>query len=179
MEDRTAPADSPAGLITALLSVYDPTIKPKGLKWNVVGKTPPPSGVELFNRALADALTNQVGSQVILTRDEWKAFGVEELHRHHYIRAGDTYFEPAGESYVTINAGRPNWKQHFEDVKKLSQKSGNEEIGVVFCGGARSTPAAATVRSQRPTPRAPPRAPRAIPQRCALATALARLPLLA
>ena len=78
-----------------------------GRKWKNVGSQkpiPPPGfGVdnrfrpefEVSNQALVDALRSKV-PKVEFTDDEWKRFDIREhLTSNHFIKAGDSYFQPA------------------------------------------------------------------------------------
>ena len=62
-----------------------------GTKWNDVGSTRPAGGVELRNEKLASRLREQ---QTHFTMQEWHDFGVSNLRRGHYVKAGERYFEP-------------------------------------------------------------------------------------
>lgn len=64
-----------------------------GLKWKCVGPARPTSGSELVNTALQQALAGSVR----FSPQEWTSFGVEQpLKLHHYVRAGDSHYVPAG-----------------------------------------------------------------------------------
>ena len=61
------------------------------VKWDKLGPSKPAKGVQLFNFELSTWLSQNAG---IMQRDQWKAFGVKELHPHHFIKVGDWYFRP-------------------------------------------------------------------------------------
>ena len=74
-------------------------LQPSGLKWSKVLYTP--TGEELINNELSEALKQKEVSTemrdamkpIEFTEDEWKAFGVENLHVDHFIKAGESYFQ--------------------------------------------------------------------------------------
>ena len=57
------------------------------------GTTEPSAGEELTNEKLSTALL----SQGDFTQEEWDAFGIKSLLKIHFIKAGESYFEPAVE----------------------------------------------------------------------------------
>jgi hypothetical protein len=80
-----------------------------GLKWLHVVGTEPVSGHNLDHASyqeLAAALSRQVRSlacqalpdvgKIELTKQEWEAFGIKDLRTNHFIKSGDSYFQPVG-----------------------------------------------------------------------------------
>ena len=67
-----------------------------GVKWQRIGAEEPAGGRLLTNTGLSNALATL---QTEFTIREWEAFGIVDLRSNDYILAGDSYFEPAGESF--------------------------------------------------------------------------------
>jgi len=57
----------------------------------------------LANPRLADALMHKTE----FTQQEWDAFGVYGLRMHHFVKSGDSYFNPAGETQPDLRVLRP------------------------------------------------------------------------
>ena len=68
-----------------------------GLRWRNVGSIG--KGDELTNKELSEALQSNARwnarKDVKFTEAEWKAFGVKNLRMNHFIKSGDSYFQPA------------------------------------------------------------------------------------
>ena len=88
-----------------------------GLKWRNIGTTKPVVGTEMVvndkspaHKRLADALEGKTE----FTVDEWLAFGTMDLRMGHYIKAGDTYFQPTD----AADRDKPEtWLPGFMEVK--------------------------------------------------------------
>jgi hypothetical protein len=57
----------------------------------------------LANPALAEALLQKTE----FTQQEWDAFGVDGLRMHHYVKSGDSYFQP----FVAVTSTRGCYKK--------------------------------------------------------------------
>jgi len=70
---------------------------PSGLKWVEIGNVPL-TGEMLDNQQLKEALSRKPGSPVrarTFTQSEWDAFGVNNLHKDHFVKVDDScYFKP-------------------------------------------------------------------------------------
>jgi hypothetical protein len=64
--------------------------EPRGLKWLPAGDTEPATGRNLEHAKLAEALR----SKTEFTKQEWEAFSIKDLRTDHFIKSGDSYFEP-------------------------------------------------------------------------------------
>ena len=64
-------------------------------KWLPVGDIEPTTGHNLQNSKLAEALR----SKTEFTVQEWEAFGIEVLPTDHFIKSGDSFFQPAGQQF--------------------------------------------------------------------------------
>ena len=73
-----------------------------GLRWLNIGNEEPAHVRDLQNSELAKALMRQT----VFTKQEWYAFGVNELRIDHVVKSGDCYFKPAGYNGVEIVAGK-------------------------------------------------------------------------
>ena len=62
-----------------------------GLNWSNVGTTKPANGTELTNESLATALQKKNA----FLETEWAAFNITDLCYEQYIKAGESYFQPA------------------------------------------------------------------------------------
>ena len=88
---RTKPKDALAQRFDAY-AAYERQ-RSLGFKWEAVGTTRPADGVEIHNRALAEAL----GARKEFTWVELDEWGVDkELHCHHFIMAGGKCYQPRG-----------------------------------------------------------------------------------
>ena len=56
----------------------------------------------LANPALAEALLHKTE----FTQQEWDAFGVDGLRMHHFVKSGDSFFHPAGETQPDVRVLR-------------------------------------------------------------------------
>ena len=65
--------------------------KAPGLKWLPAGDTKPTTGRNLEHKKLAEALTRKTE----FTKQEWEAFGIKDLFTNHFIKSGNSYFQPA------------------------------------------------------------------------------------
>jgi len=63
----------------------------------------------LANPRLANALMHQTE----FTQQEWDAFGVHGLRMHHFVKSGNSYFQPAGEVQADVRVLRP--LKHYGD----------------------------------------------------------------
>ena len=75
-----------------------------GLKWKDAGSEKPCAGTEIENEPLAAALQKQVEKQALqkqvekqfeIEKEDWEDFGVANLSKDSYIKAGNRYFKPA------------------------------------------------------------------------------------
>ena len=57
----------------------------------------------LANPALEEALLQKTE----FTQQEWDAFGVDGLRMHQYVKSGDSFFHPAGETQADVRVLRP------------------------------------------------------------------------
>ena len=77
--------------LVAPLPVHEQMNATLGLHWRKTGTTPPAKGQELVNEALATALQKKNN----FSPEEWEEFGVQFLHRDHYItRVTSTFSQP-------------------------------------------------------------------------------------
>jgi hypothetical protein len=67
-----------------------------GVVWRRIGANEPAKGRLLTNTGLANALKIP---KTEFTREEWDAFGIQDLERSDYILAGGIYFEPAMDTF--------------------------------------------------------------------------------
>jgi len=65
-----------------------------GSKWLRVGNAAPTAGNAFEHPELAQALI----SKSEFTQQEWEAFEITDLRADHFIKSGDTYFQPASKS---------------------------------------------------------------------------------
>jgi len=77
-------------IMKAALGQRNLETKAPGLKWLPAGDTEP-TGRNLEHKKLAEALTRKKE----FTKQEWEAFGIKDLHTYHFIKSGDSYFQPA------------------------------------------------------------------------------------
>jgi hypothetical protein len=79
--------------------------KASGLKWINTGNEPTANTAQnLKNPRLADALMRKTE----FTQQEWDAFGVHDLGMHHFVKSGDSHFQPAGvEEQPDVRVLRP------------------------------------------------------------------------
>jgi hypothetical protein len=63
-----------------------------GLTWCSIGETRPTEGRLLTN----SELTNALQSQMKFTKEEWAAFGIQNLLATDFAQSGSSYFKPAG-----------------------------------------------------------------------------------
>ena len=68
-------------------------IAASGLVWINVGRSEPAVGRNLAHAGLALALQRKTE----FIQQEWEEFGIWGLHTDHYIKSGDSYFQPANE----------------------------------------------------------------------------------
>ena len=69
-----------------------------GLNWRKNGKIRPSKGTELTNEKLATALQTKLEFGQV----EWDAFGVKGITIDHFIKAGDSYFQPDNKVYKEL-----------------------------------------------------------------------------
>lgn len=67
-----------------------------GVVWRRIGANKPAEGRLLTNTGLANALKIL---KTEFTREEWDAFGIQDLKRSDYILAGGIYYEPATDTF--------------------------------------------------------------------------------
>jgi hypothetical protein len=80
----------------------------------------------LENTGLADVLMRKTE----FTQQEWDAFGVHDLHMHHFVKSGDSYFHPAGEEQPDVRVLRP--LAHYGDFGEDGRvKWGVDDVVVV------------------------------------------------
>ena len=101
--------------------------KASGLKWINTGNEPTANTAQnLKNPRLADALMRKTE----FTQQEWDAFGVHDLHMHHFVKSGDSYFHPAGEEQPDVRVLRP--LAHYGDFGEDGRvKWGVDDVVVV------------------------------------------------
>ena len=75
----------------SLYALVDLVMGTLGSKWLPVGDTEPTTGRNLEHENLAEALR----SKAEFTKQEWEAFGIKDLRTDHFIKSGDSYFQPA------------------------------------------------------------------------------------
>ena len=63
--------------------------------------------MELSNAALADALKEQTE----FSEEEWKAFGINDLELEHFIRSGNSYYQPFDVPEGFLPVVSPNSRQ--------------------------------------------------------------------
>ena len=73
-----------------LVDALKSKLESSGLAWHKIGKTRPSKGTELTNEKLAKALQTKLEFGQV----EWDAFGVKGITIDHFIKAGDSYFQP-------------------------------------------------------------------------------------
>jgi hypothetical protein len=79
----------------------------------------------LANPALAEALLQKTE----FTQQEWDAFGVDGLRMHHYVKSGDSFFHPAGETQPDVRVLRPiDYYGDFGDAGRLRWGVGDEVV---------------------------------------------------
>jgi hypothetical protein len=79
----------------------------------------------LANPALAEALLQKTE----FTQQEWDAFGVDGLRMHHYVKSGDFFFHPAGETQADVRVLRPiTYYGDFGDDGRLRWGVGDEVV---------------------------------------------------
>jgi hypothetical protein len=69
-----------------------------GLNWRKIGNKEPTGCVHLANAGLESGLA----STTTFTQEEWDAFGVTDLRRDHFIKSGESYFQPAADHSMSI-----------------------------------------------------------------------------
>ena len=80
------------------LRISDEDRKKLGSRWRSIGSTRPMIGREIDNRALANALRERLE----ISPSELAAWGLTDLRRRDFIRAGSSYFQPVVQSSYTI-----------------------------------------------------------------------------
>lgn len=131
-------------------------LRVSGMAWRDVGTVAPEGGSELAHVQLAEALAKKTE----FTEKEWKAFNITTLRADHFIKSGDSYFQPTADDATPDDPlkashgdeGKPKpsssrrlaWameeepavdeeSQHFDDVKaRWSERSGNGWIPSFF-----------------------------------------------
>ena len=85
-----------------------------GLKWRKIGRTRPAHGQQLTDDGLASALLRKQE----FSRQEWDAFGIQQLRRDHYVLVGDLsrpsggYYEPDYCMPDPIKTMRTQWSPY-------------------------------------------------------------------
>ena len=79
------------GGVRTVLQLRRTTQSLSDLVWEADGVAKPPSGQELTNKKLSQALE----SKTQFTQDEWNKFGITGLRADHFIKSGASYFRPA------------------------------------------------------------------------------------
>uniref|UniRef100_A0A7S2E3N4 EF-hand domain-containing protein n=1 Tax=Haptolina brevifila TaxID=156173 RepID=A0A7S2E3N4_9EUKA len=81
-----------------------------GLKW-VQRDTKPLVGTRLRNRALERALLKQTE----FSREEWRAFRIEQLRFGHYVKSGDAYFKPVSPDNTEVEVTKKRWDEQIAE----------------------------------------------------------------
>jgi len=84
----------------------------------------------LANPALAEALLQKTE----FTQQEWDAFVVDGLRMHHFVKSGDSFFHPAGETQPDVRVLRPiTYYGDFGEDGRLKWGVGDEVmVGEAF-----------------------------------------------
>jgi len=99
-----------------------------GMKWRNAGSEKPSKGEELTNERLAAALQQKTE----FTQAEWDAFSITGLHVNHFVKSGESYFQPVDDEYLHEDGPLgPIW----ERIKRI----GEEEIERTRSGQKTST----------------------------------------
>ena len=96
------------------------------MKWETfAGFRKPAYGIELNNAELSEALKERSE----FTTNEWRAFGIGDLHLYHVIKSGSSYYRPfeIPEGFLpTARAPQPSEERSTkgDDVRLVQQMSG-------------------------------------------------------
>ena len=118
--------------------------RPTGLKWQRIGAVAPKQARVLTNPNLSAALSERTMAQAVaqrrqnqprpaaeFTREEWAAFGVEDLRVDDYVWCGNSYFQPADVLFGTRTGEQEKLEENVISVvtmaASLSHQSADQD----------------------------------------------------
>lgn len=118
--------------------------RPTGLKWQRIGAVAPKQARVLTNPNLSAALSERTMAQAVaqrrqnqprpaaeFTREEWAAFGVEDLRVDDYVWCGNSYFQPADVLFGTRTGEQEQIEENVISVvtmaASLSHQSADQD----------------------------------------------------
>ncbi len=99
-----------------------------GLKWLPAGNTEPRHLKHVRGPGM-NLLAEELTKKTEFTKKEWESFGIKDLRPDHFIKSGNSYFQPAG-TECTVTFTIPQWDKldifknkgrddHIDGIKEL------------------------------------------------------------